>query len=324
LNPQHLKNLNIIIKTIPAYSYVKEVFLMGKKILSVLIMAMFMAMVGSVSATEGLVSYWNFNEGGGTVALDSAGDNDGTIYGASSTSGICGSALNFDGLNDYVNVPDDVSLEFPGAMSLCSWVNTDVTSGRRFIASKINQGMYYDGGYVLALDDMRGMTGGSFRAGFYKADGIAGGAGYNYGTNRNWDRVLSHKTDWESNRWYHICGVWDGTTNPDNMKLYVDGSLDAQATGNKNLIYYSSLNGPLTIGKHRYVRPWGQFDGAIDEPAIYNRALSSDEIKSLYEFGLSGCGDKDKGHGNDAGGVDEDNPGKGCENKNENGNRKRC
>lgn len=295
---------------------------MGKKIFSVLVIAIFLATVGGANASEGLVSYWNFDEGSGTVALDFVGDNNGIIFGATSTNGICGLALSFDGLDDYVDVPDDVSLEFPGAMSICSWVNTDVTSGRRFIAAKIHYGMYYDGGYALVLDDMPRMTGGSFRAGFYKADGIAGGAGYNYGTNSNWDRVLSHKTDWETNRWYHICGVWDGTTNPDNMKLYIDGLLDAQATGNKNLIYYSPNNGPLRIGQHRYTRPWGQFDGTIDEPAIYNKALTAEEVNSLYENPCGG--DNNRGHGNDPDGVDEDNPGKGCENKSENGNKKRC
>lgn len=35
-------------------------------------------------------------------------------------------------------------------------------------------------------------------------------------------------------------------------------------------------------------------------------------------------GDKDKGHGNDQDGIDEDNPGQGCDNKNDNGSRKRC
>ena len=39
---------------------------------------------------------------------------------------------------------------------------------------------------------------------------------------------------------------------------------------------------------------------------------------------VGAAGDADRGHGNDPDGIDEDNPGKGCENKSENGNRKRC
>jgi hypothetical protein len=48
-----------------------------------------------------LVSLWKFDEGSGGTAYDSASDNDGTIYGASWTTGQIGGALDFDGSNDY-------------------------------------------------------------------------------------------------------------------------------------------------------------------------------------------------------------------------------
>jgi len=64
--------------------------------------------------TSSLVSWWRFDEGTGSVAYDDptyGNGNHGTIYGASWTSGEIGDALNFDGVNDYVNVADDNTLD---------------------------------------------------------------------------------------------------------------------------------------------------------------------------------------------------------------------
>ena len=56
--------------------------------------------------TDGLVAYWSFNEGSGTTLTDNSGNaHDGTIYGATWTSGIAGNGLEFDGVDDYVTIP---------------------------------------------------------------------------------------------------------------------------------------------------------------------------------------------------------------------------
>src|SRR5208337_1034898 len=57
------------------------------------------------------VSYWEFNEGSGTIATDSVGTNNGTISGGATwTSGVVGNALSFDGVNDYIQVPNAPAL----------------------------------------------------------------------------------------------------------------------------------------------------------------------------------------------------------------------
>ena len=52
------------------------------------------------SALADPAAYWSFDEGTGSIAYDSVGDNDGTISGAAWASGIIDGALNFDGLNN--------------------------------------------------------------------------------------------------------------------------------------------------------------------------------------------------------------------------------
>ncbi|MHC4423727.1 MAG: hypothetical protein ACYSWR_03540, partial [Planctomycetota bacterium] len=72
---------------------------------------------------NGLISLWEFEEGDGTIAHDSVGNNDGTIYGASWTTGVIGGALRFDGVDDYVNVGNDNSLKPPLPVTLSAWIN---------------------------------------------------------------------------------------------------------------------------------------------------------------------------------------------------------
>ncbi len=59
-----------------------------------------------------LVGYWSFDEGSGTTVHDSSiYRNHGIIIGASwETDGKINGALSFDGINDYISVPDDSSL----------------------------------------------------------------------------------------------------------------------------------------------------------------------------------------------------------------------
>ena len=68
-------------------------------------------LIGTGSAwanlTDGLVSHWKLDGD----ANDSAGSNDGTIYGATPTVGQIGGALEFDGSGDYVDCGNDDSLD---------------------------------------------------------------------------------------------------------------------------------------------------------------------------------------------------------------------
>jgi len=75
----------------------------------------------------GLVAEWHFDEGSGNVTEDSSGNgNDGTIYGATWTTGVSGTALEFDGVDEYVDVEDDIHSATTGSME--AWIKLDDTS----------------------------------------------------------------------------------------------------------------------------------------------------------------------------------------------------
>jgi flagellin-like protein len=71
---------------------------------------------------------WHFNESTGTIAYDSSGrGNDGTLKPDSVNrpqwvTGINESALSFDGIDDYVEVPDDTTLDLTDAISIEAWI----------------------------------------------------------------------------------------------------------------------------------------------------------------------------------------------------------
>jgi hypothetical protein len=71
----------------------------------------------------GLVAYWPFDRGEGTLAADASGEgNDGKIHGAEWTEGKVGNALQFDGTDDWVAIPPAESLRFGDAVTVCAWV----------------------------------------------------------------------------------------------------------------------------------------------------------------------------------------------------------
>ena len=73
--------------------------------------------------TAGLIAHWKLDEGSGAVAYDSAGTNDGTlINGPTWTTGIIDGALDFDGVDDYVDVGNDSSLMTTGDLTIIAWI----------------------------------------------------------------------------------------------------------------------------------------------------------------------------------------------------------
>ena len=72
---------------------------------------------------DGLVAQWQLDEGKGTAVHDSSSNgNDGTIHGATWVQIGNGYALQFDGVNDYVDCGDDPSLNIGGEVTLQTWI----------------------------------------------------------------------------------------------------------------------------------------------------------------------------------------------------------
>jgi len=202
---------------------------------------------------HGLVGAWKFNEGGGTTAYDSSGnDNDGTIYGASWVDGKVGKALSFDGDNDYVEIP---SVNPQKAITVCAWIKSYDSYYKALwqLISKYSA-------YILGTSGVDSKN----------VCFIINSGGWQYGSCYN----VSNPEEW-----HFFCGTYDSTIIAQRKKLYVDGIL-RDSTNPSGLI--AADTGPINIGQ-RECCPGQIFHGIIDEVRIYNRALSEREIKAIYE-----------------------------------------
>ena len=113
----------------------------------------------SMAAPSGLVAAYGFDEGSGTTVTDASGNgNNGTITNATwATSGKYGDALQFNGTNALVTVPDAASLHLSSGMTLEAWVNpSTVNANWRDVIYKGNDNFYLEATSTNALASGRG------------------------------------------------------------------------------------------------------------------------------------------------------------------------
>jgi len=208
--------------------------------------------------TRGLVGYWSFDEGSGSTAYDASGNgNDGTLINDPKwTAGKSGSALQFDGVDDYVDCGNDESLNITDAITIEAWIKWTIdpsTTSDNWptIVNRAN-----DNGYRLA----HSQTATYFEFGVIKASG-----GY-----------IASTTSPVKDVWYHVVGTYDLS----KLRIYVNGKFenDFDLTGS-----ISSNNYHTIIGDRSALDR--SFTGSIDEVRIYNRALSAEEIRYHYNHG---------------------------------------
>ncbi len=217
------------------------------------------AFVFSLGYPGGMISYWKFDEGVESTAFDSADENDGTIYGATRTTSQFGGALSFDGVDDYVEIPDDNSLDITGDLTLEAWIEPDrvVYTAQGEIIGKWVAG---NASYYFAIRD-----------GYLQMRISANGSDY-YNIEETSNANLSIDT------WYHVVGVYDASEQ--DIKLYINGVVEESTTVDgiiPSIIHSGSAK--VKIGGFS---PGYYFDGIIDEVAIYGRALSAEEINQHY------------------------------------------
>ena len=216
-----------------------------------------------VPPAAGLVSWW---PGEGT-ANDIAGTNNGTLLnGATFAPGKVAQGFSFNGTSSYIRIPDNPNLRFTDAMTIEAWINPASVGGTyNNIVSKWDwPGANAQVSYTTAVN-----SDGKFGFGVCN-DGSCPAS--SSGT------VLSTSSP-PANQWTHFAATYDGSA----MRIYVNGVLENQTDysggifpGSSDLIIGAALPG------------LSPFAGLIDEPAVYNRALSAEEIAAIYNAGSAG------------------------------------
>ncbi|MCK4918754.1 MAG: LamG domain-containing protein, partial [Candidatus Pacebacteria bacterium] len=164
------------------------------------------------------------------------------------TSGKYGSAIKFDGSNDYVDVGNDSSLSFSNNFTLEAWIYPKNYDGGRAIIRKDSSYVIY---YSSELD-------------FY-----------------NWadsSRLSCQKSNTPLNTWSHVVAVWDGT----NKIIYVNGVVCVSAPS----VNFSENSNDTHIGSNSFGSDYF-FNGSIDDVRIYNYARTAEQIQMDYNAGVA-------------------------------------
>jgi hypothetical protein len=201
------------------------------------------------AAPAGLVAAFGLDAGAGSTVADSSGrGNGGSVSGATWTSsGRFGSALSFDGVNDWVTVADSASLDLGSGMTVEAWVRPSRLGGWRTVVFKERVG-----GVVYGLD----------------AD-AAGGRPLGQ-VDIGGERNAVGSASLPLNAWSHLAVTFDGSV----VRLFVNG---VQAGSLPFVGSMAASTGPLRLGGNGV---WGEwFAGLIDEVRVYNRALTTSEIQ---------------------------------------------
>ncbi len=227
--------------------------------------------VVSFAQDPALVGYWKLDEGSGAIAFDSARENDGTLVNSPTwTTGRIDGGLEFDGNNDYVEIPDSSDLDIEGPLTLAAWIKPDAMGGRYFdIVEKRD--------YATGL----GAADANYELWIKPLDGCLR---FTIGNVNNFSQVVA-TTPVAIGSWSHVAAVYDGSS----LSIYMNGDLIVSGTGiydrYENLIDPDDVIVPkgndanLTIGALKNRGEY--FDGTIDDVRIYDRALSVSEIHEL-------------------------------------------
>ncbi len=236
----------------------------------------------NVRLNNGLLGYWRLDEGtGATIAKDVSGNgNNGTLTNGPSWSTVTPGriqfydpkSLSFDGTDDYITTGAATNsalkpTTFPVAFSV--WVNIASLATQRSIVSLGGNSSTDAHTGIEVHVNTNGSTG--IQAGFGSPSGPT--------ARRNLDTPAGVIT---TGSWFHIYALMTSSTTGEIWVNGVSQSLTPSGTG-VGTISYLGYDG-MWIGRYGTASAPARvnFNGKIDELRVYNRALSSGEITSLY------------------------------------------
>jgi hypothetical protein len=235
----------------------------------------------AASLKNSLVAYWKMDEGltdtSSTTLEDSAGDNDAllTLLDPSTTwltgaDAKFGSSLLVDGANTWVDIPTTDALNITNnQVTISLWVKLTVLPT---LQPEAYQSIYdsQEDDYVIYADKANK----ELRFKVTDASGQAARPGI-------------PEASLATNEWLHIVGLYDGQAHPaaGEARVYLNGQLADTHVGNDSTVGSGLTNivraGQVVAIGHNGAQQISLFNGAIDDVAIWSRALTSDEIGYL-------------------------------------------
>ncbi len=204
------------------------------------------------SVVTGMVSHWLLDENSGTTAIDFVGGNNASLNGTAAwapTEGQVDGAVRLDGPGSYLSIGNESNFDFTNAMTVACWIKPDTfdATWQAFVCKGDNSWRLHRSGDTNQVN--------------FACTGLS-------------QLDVTGTTDVNDGQWHHIAGIYDGA----NLYVYVDGNLDASVASTGQI---ANTGDPVFIGSNASMSN-REFKGLIDDVCIFNRALTADEIASLY------------------------------------------
>jgi len=226
---------------------------------------------------DGIVSAWIFDDELEDVVGKNDGKFEGNDAGPTYVEGVFGKAIELDGVDDYVNIEDNETLQLPDAMTVAAWINITVGKDHAGVCWKGGTSIGWGANFSwrIAALDASNVTWGRCPPdveGWFTTDGVLPGAG----------------------QWIHVAMTVLAPDSKTPMRGYVNGvdvtDITAQTGQNEAGPFQVFEGGPVEIGVGRAIGGVAGadafFDGMIDEVGIWDRGLTPDEIVELMDNGL--------------------------------------
>ena len=203
----------------------------------------------------------NSYNSGSLTWFDLTGTNNGTLTNGPTFNSGSGGSIVFDGVDDYVNIPNNAALNSNiGTVSI--WFNyTSAPGNGSVILGKTDINGSFNG---LGISIYQGSLGGQIKGNGAPTTNISG-------------------SSISTNTWYNYIIKY---TSGVSYSSYLNGSL----IGTNTLLAFTFSTQPLRLARSVDTY-WSTFGGQIPNVQIYNRALSSTEVLQNYNatkgrFGL--------------------------------------
>jgi len=212
------------------------------------------------------------------TAIDVWNDFDGTINGATTgVTGELGEAYDFDGVDDYVDIPNDPALVLgdgstDSSFSVSAWINPDTASKFRII-SKADSSSEATREYLFTT------TGGNVLAlALYDDGSLVSDQLQRFG-----------QTDFSTltGTYTNVIATYDGSGSASGVSLYVNGTEESYSTTSVGSDYTAmrDMGGSVDVGRLADPGDLSYADGKIDDVRLYSKELTSTEVSNLYNTG---------------------------------------
>ena len=212
---------------------------------------------------DNITGMWLFNEGKGNIATDGSGNgNDGEIHGAKWVDGKFGKALEFNGTDNWVEVPHSNTVGFKAGVSFTITLHF---KGPKVAGALVGKN-YEDTSQALPWY-LLWNGGADNKVTLYLRDGAS--------TSFRANGV----TEIGDDKWHFVVGRADADAG--KASIWIDGKMEAEADFNTKDGYGTS-EGVFHVARHydRYT------EGIIDDVAIFNVALEEEDMDALMSDGV--------------------------------------